>query len=249
MIYLLNIGCDVAGTTLFINYRDGELHSQIYAAISVFLIFICELLAEKIVTNRKNIEQALNFPLIYIPISSVIVICILVYTDTCVGVGIAIVGLGLLTINFLMLYLYNQLLHFIARKYESELLEQKVQIYANQLKVIAQTEERVKALKHDMKHHLNEIRFLADRHGAEDILQYIERMEDFASNSAEMIASGNLETDSVLNYMLQQAKERLKDVHSKVLLPEKMEHSFDINIILGNLLENAIEAAEQTEEK
>ena len=33
------------------------------------------------------------------------------------------------------------------------------------------------------------------------------------------------------------------------MLPEKVRHSFDINVILGNLLENAIEAAGKTENK
>ena len=35
----------------------------------------------------------------------------------------------------------------------------------------------------------------------------------------------------------------------KVILPEKVRHSFDINVLLGNLLENAIEAAGKTERK
>lgn len=34
-----------------------------------------------------------------------------------------------------------------------------------------------------------------------------------------------------------------------IQIPEEISHSFDINIILGNLLENSIEAAEKTEDK
>ena len=49
--------------------------------------------------------------------------------------------------------------------------------------------------------------------------------------------------------MLQRAKEELKTVTVKVILPEEIKHSFDLNILLGNLLENAIEAAERTENK
>ena len=63
-IYLINCGCDVAGTLFFTNYKDGEVHSQVYAAISVFLIFICELLLEKIITIHKNMETTQNFPLL-----------------------------------------------------------------------------------------------------------------------------------------------------------------------------------------
>ena len=49
--------------------------------------------------------------------------------------------------------------------------------------------------------------------------------------------------------MLQRAKETLETVVVKVMLPEEIKHSFDINVLLGNLLENAIEAAQQTEKK
>lgn len=44
-------------------------------------------------------------------------------------------------------------------------------------------------------------------------------------------------------------KETLETVVVKVMLPEEIKHSFDINVLLGNLLENAIEAAQQTEKK
>ncbi len=249
IIYLINMGCDVAGTLLFISYHDGQRHSQIYAAVSVFLIFICELLTEKIVTNQKNMEDAPDFPLIVVPLSSVAVICLLIYSGTCEEMGIAIVAIGLLIVNFFMLYLYNLLLHSISQKYEAEILRQKVRVYANQLDTILQSEEKVKALKHDMKHHMNEIRLLANKSNMTEINNYIDQMDAFIDNPKEIIASGNIEIDSILNYMLQRAKEELETVRVKVMLPEDVTHSFDINVLLGNLLENAIEAAGQTDKK
>ena len=56
-IYMINMACDVIGTVLFINYQDGILHSQIYAIIALFLTFICEFIAEKIVTAQKKTEN------------------------------------------------------------------------------------------------------------------------------------------------------------------------------------------------
>ena len=81
------------------------------------------------------------------------------------------------------------------------------------------------------------------------IRNYLDDMENYIENPDEIVASGNIEIDSVLNFMLQMAKRELRSVDIKVQLPEALVHSFDINIILGNLLENAIEAARQTEEK
>lgn len=248
-IYLINCGCDVAATSLFINYQDGEFYNQIYAVISFFLIFICELVIEKIITIHKDTEAVQNVSLVFMPICSVIVITLLIYSGTCADIGLTIVSIGLLVANFLMLYLYNLLLHSILQQYETERLKTQLQVYANQLNVILQGEEKIKALRHDMKHHLNELMLLANKHDTAEIQEYIDQMKLFLQNPDEIVASGNLEIDSVLNYMLQKAEKELKTVDIKVMLPEKVKHSFDINILLGNLLENAIEASRKTKNK
>lgn len=82
-----------------------------------------------------------------------------------------------------------------------------------------------------------------------EISCYVQQMEEFMCNPEEAVASGNVEIDSVLNYMLQRAREELTEVDVNVILPENIKHSFDINVLLGNLLENAIEAARQSDRK
>ncbi len=248
-IYLINMGCDMAGTMLFIQYEDGQKFDQIYEIVSVFMILVCLLLVGKIITIHKNVEQTQNISLILVPLCSIVVIWLLAYSDACEEVGIAIVALGLLVINFFMLYLYNQLLRSISQKFETEMLKNQVQIYANQLDVIFQSEEKAKALRHDLKHHMNELKLLANKYGAVEIQDYIDRMEYFIHNPKEIVSSGNVEIDSVLNYMLKKAKAELETVTVKVILPEEIKHSFDLNVLMGNLLENAIEAARQTETK
>lgn len=248
-IYLVNCGCDVAATSLFVNYRDGGAYNQIYAVISLFLIFMCELVIEKIITIHKDAEDAQNISLVLMPICSTIVITLLIYTDTCTDIGLTIVSIGLLIANFLMLYLYNLLLHSISQQYEMEMLKTQLQVYANQLNVVLRGEEKIKALRHDIKHHLSELMLLANKHDVAEIQKYIDEMNSFLKNPNEIVSSGNLEIDSVLNFMLQKAEKELKTVDIKVMLPEKVRHSFDINVMLGNLLENAIKAAGKTENK
>lgn len=248
-VYLINCGCDVAVYSLFTDYQDGQTYNQSYAVVVLLLILICELLAEKLITIQKNAETAQNFPLILVPLCSIAVIWFFVYAGTYVGREAAIVSLGLLVINFLMLYLYNLLLCSVSQKYEARMLEQKVRVYANQLDIIRQSEEKIKILRHDMKHHMNEIRLLADKYHAAEIGKYIDCMEQSIRNPDEMVSSGNVEIDSVLNFMLQKARDELDDVIVKVILPEKMKHTFDMNVLIGNLLENAIEAAVQTDRK
>lgn len=249
IIYFINGACDIVATLLFVQYRDGEPHSQICFIVTVLLICFSEILAERVVSNQNHTETVQNFSLLLVPICSIAVICVLVYSDACEDFGRIVVSIGLLIMNFLMLYLYDLLQHSISQKYETEALKQKVQVYANQLAVILQNEEKIKILRHDMKHHMNELKLLANKHHAEDIQEYIDHMEFFVENPSQIISSGNVEIDSVLNYMLQKAREELKEVTVNIVLPEDMKHSFDVNVLLGNLLENAMEAARQTKQK
>lgn len=122
-------------------------------------------------------------------------------------------------------------------------------MYSNQLDVIMQSEEKLRDFRHDLKHHMNELKLLAKQQDNSSIINYPDDMQTFVNNPKEIVSSGNVEIDSVLNYMLQKAKETLEDVTVKVILPEDMKHSFDLNVIMANLLDNAIEAAEKTEEK
>lgn len=248
-IYFINCACDIVATLMFVNYQEGDLHSQISFVLTVFFICMSEILAEKVVSNRNNPETVQNFSLLLVPVCSIAVICILIYSNACKNFGMIVISISFLIMNFLMLYLYDLLLHSISQKYETEVLKQKVQIYANQLDIILQSEEKIRILSHDMKHHMNELKILGNKHNVKEIEEYIDDMEISIENPNEIIFSGNIEIDSVLNYMLNKAKKELTTVTINVVLPEKIQHFFDINILLGNLLENAIEAAKQTEQK
>ena len=248
-VYLINMGCDTIATFLFVNYRDGESFNQIYEVITVFLILICELVTEKIVNNRRHQEGVRNLSLSLVPLCSIGVFCATVYTDSVTEKGIIIISTGLILINFFTYYLYNMLSSMMTVEFENRLLRQRVQDYAEQMNVMLQSEEKVKALRHDMKHHLCEIKILASQNESSAIEEYIKDMEGFIENPDVIISSGNAEIDSVMNYMLRRARKELHTVNVNVQLPNDVGHAFDLNVILGNLLENAIDAAAQTEEK
>lgn len=248
--YLINMGCDIVGTVLVMNYEEGKMVRQTFQIIIVFLISICVLVVERIVSYREKNNDVKSLPLMLVPLSSIVIICMVFYREKDISTnGIIIICIGLLVINMLIFYLYNLLLKSITEKYENEILKQKVQIYSNQLDVIMKSEERIRSLRHDLKHHINELKILANKYEMAEVDDYLKSMQSYIEDSKVIVDSGNREIDSLLNYMLVKAKNQLNTVQINVQLPEKLVHSFDIVVLLGNLLENAIEAAEKTEEK
>ncbi|MCM1026713.1 MAG: ATP-binding protein [Roseburia sp.] len=248
-VYLIHMGCDTISTLLFVNYQDGLGFSQIYEVFTVFLILICELLTEKLVDARRRAQNIRNLSLAFVPICSIGMLWMLISTKSSTETGLVIASIGLILVNFFTFYRYNMLSNALFHQYENEVLRREIQGYANQLDVMLRGEEKVRALRHDMKHHMNELKILAAKGENRAMEEYISAMQDFITNPNEIVSSGNLEIDSVMNYLLRRAKEELNTVTVNVRLPKSMGHSFDINVILGNLLENGIEAARQTEEK
>lgn len=248
-VYVINMGCSTIAILPFVNYKDGLGFSQIYEVLDIFLILICELLTEKIVDVRRKKENIRNISLGLVPLCSIGMLCGMIYTESSTETGLVIASIGLILVNFFTFYLYNMMSEALVNQYENEMLRQRIQGYVNQLDVMLQGEEKVKALRHDMKHHMNELKLLAVKDNSRAIEKYIGDMEEFITNPNEIVSSGNLEIDSVMNYMIRRAKEELRTVNVNVRLPKAVSHSFDVNVILGNLLENAVEAARQTEEK
>ncbi len=248
-VCMINMGCSTISILPFVNYKDGVGFNQIYEVIDVFLVLVCELITEKIVDARRKMQGVRNISLGLVPLCSIGMFCMMIYTKSGTETGLVIISVGLIIVNFFTFFLYNILSDALFHQYENEVLRLEIQGYANQLDVMLQREEKVKELRHDMKHHMNELKILAAKGENSAIEKYIGEMEDFITNPNEIVSSGNLEIDSVMNYLIRRAKEELRTVNVNVRLPKSVSHSFDINVILGNLLENGIEAARQTESK
>lgn len=132
---------------------------------------------------------------------------------------------------------------------ERELLEQELRSYENQFSIIRKSQHNIRALKHDMKHHIKMLTDLISGGENEAALEYLASMGAFMENSEEYVATGNEKIDSILNYMIAKAKHAGIDVSWSIQIPEHLEISaFDVNVILSNLFENALNALADAEE-
>ena len=254
LVYFINMGCDTLAIVMFVdNYRESVIHNQVFSLITVLLFFICILAAEKIVTSNKMTDVVLpehSLSLMLVPLISILLFGGLLFDKNSPdNMVFEMETLCLLFINMVVFYLYNEILKAYTYKIDKLVLEQKISMYANQLDTIMKTENKIRGLQHDMKHHIIQLELMAKQNGQSDIEEYLQNMADFMSNPEELVHTGNLDIDSVLNYMISKAKQVLKEVSVKVNIPSDIASHFNINVIIGNLLENAIEAAVNTENK
>ena len=254
LIYGINMACDCLSVYSFSNYIVGEGYNEIAAYITVFLISICEFIAERYAVKKKNADFTPPYwnILLLIPIISIILLFILLMNNLNNRVILVLVSAGILFINMLIFYLYNVLLDTYLKLGENAAFERQIAGYANQLEVLMKSEEKISSLRHDMKHHLNELKIMAEQDDDRryEILNYIKNMQMFIENESEYSSSGNKEVDSILNYMINKAEKVLDKVEYKISIPKEFGiRAFDLNIIFGNLLDNAIAAASNSENK
>lgn len=164
--------------------------------------------------------------------------------------GILISIIIMFVINVFVFYLYDILMKSYDEKMEKALLLQQNMAYAKQLEVITQSQENLKAFRHDVKNHVLSLKSLIEDNNNHEASEYLESIIDSIDNSIEFSKSGNAEIDSILNYKLNQAVSFGIKTNIAVNVPEKLNiRPFDLSVVLGNLLDNAIEAARYCERK
>ena len=222
-------------------------------AVQTLLLLICVTIISRISGTAADREIAFDKRqtgiLIAIPAAGILILSVLLYGGY-QGMAATLICVSTLIINLSIFYLYHMMAENYRNLRENDIYRQQTYAYRNQLDVIMESQGRIRALRHDIKNHILALQVLLQKKDWEEACRYVDSMQDFMANPSEYIATGNESVDSLLNYKLQRANEILEMVEARVSIPEKLIlHTFDLNVVLGNLLDNAIEAASRTEEK
>lgn len=248
VMFSLDMAC-----SLIVRFIFGELAEFQQPAIQALLMLICVTAISHISYPDDGKEIAFGrmqtVLLNVIPAMSVIILCVLMLGNL-ESMYALLICCCTLIINISVFYLYNVLLENYIHLRDNDIYKQQTYAYRNQLDVIMESQNRIRALRHDMKNHILALQALMQKEEVEEAVNYLDSMQLFMKNPQEYVATGNDTIDSLLNYKIQKAEDVLNLVETKICIPEKLKlHSFDLNVVLGNLLDNAIDASVQTEEK
>ncbi len=249
-VFFIDMACMLVAVYML---SDMEIAPRF--SFQVFLLLICVALMRCISSHGgySDIEMELGrgqtLISAAIPTVSAAVLCALRRGNTGNTVS-ALICVSMLVINIGVFYLCHMMAENYRQLHESGIYRQQTYAYQNQLDIIMESQGRIRALRHDMKNHILALELLLQRQEWSEAKRYLSSMQGFMENPAEYATTGNDAVDSLLNYKLRRAKEMLNTVETKINIPEKLIlHSFDLNVVLGNLLDNAIDAAAQTDEK
>ncbi len=149
---------------------------------------------------------------------------------------------------YLMIYLQDCLIELFASREQAGLMEQEKEYYQKEAVMIRQKQELLKQFQHDLKNRLQVLNEIAKHGDMRELKEYVQEIEAKHKEQEIFSNTGNLIIDSIINSKLQDAIEKGIKVNADILLPAAMEvKTDDMVVILGNLLDNAIEACERTD--
>lgn len=232
--------------SLICNIFITIVHYNSIAGLSV-ITNLTMLLVERFFESRNltivhsyNINRLHFIAIILVVMSS---IAIAVVTMTNYNTHIIIITIALFLINLVIFSLYDMISKIQQELYEKKIIEQQNKAYNNQIKLWESNRSATRILKHDMKNHIISIQMSLENGNYQEVEEYITQMKKSLDIKDEFIKTGNLSADSIINYKLKEIKNLTENITYNINLPNTLFISdFDFNIILGNLLDNSIEA-------
>lgn len=103
-------------------------------------------------------------------------------------------------------------------------------------------------LFHDFHNHIGVLRQMLSHDKADEALRYLDALQEPARGMADTVWTGDEAADYLINSKAASAKSQKISFHVQVEFPRNTSiHSADLCAILGNLLDNALEAAGQAD--
>jgi hypothetical protein len=149
---------------------------------------------------------------------------------------------------FLVFYTSNTLSAVFGERIKSELLSQEREYYLAQCRLMQESMEKMKSYRHDIKLHLAVLKdYTAGNKAAAD---YLDGLLGDIGEIDIYSDTGNIAFDSIINYKLRNAKEDNIKLDINVVIPPELNIEVsDVVTILGNLLDNALDAVKKVDQK
>ena len=163
----------------------------------------------------------------------------------------AIVAIGIMfAIVVFVLYYQDRLAAAYEDKLKSALHAQEKEYYFTQCKLMQESVENIKTIRHDMKFHLATARDFNISGKADEATDYLNSLLGDIEKKEIYSNTNNTAFDSIINFKLNDVKQENIKLDIRLLIPPALNIEVaDIVTILGNLLDNAIDAVKKVEDK
>ena len=257
IFYIIMVGMEfVVGIFFTIITSPDFFIKELYPFKYFILVIITKLMAYmalrliKLFLNRKEIGmrgKLLKMAFV-VPVTTMLLYAGLFYANIQIEEGKVILCIGcmlLLFSNVLVFYIIEKLTFVMEQNSEYELMDLQNTLNHTYYERMEEVEEKYKQYAHNLKEYLQTISGLATKCKSEEIVDILKDMEVEVDSISDKIYTSN----SILNALLceKELQAQKEEIGFHVMIEPELDlgkiKNGDIIVMVGNLIDNAIEAA------
>ncbi len=222
----------------------------------IIVIRIASFALVLLVQGFKNVKREYPLPNIYwlslltIPAGTIIMLFAVFMNASLPRFIMLLCMSSAFAINIFTFYLYDKISALLVSQMNKRITEEQNRYYEYQVHMMKTTLDNIRVLRHDLKNKLSPLYGLAVAGKNEELAAQLAELTAICCVGKEYSKSGNSTVDSIINFKLQQAEAENIAIVTDILIPKELSiPTFDIAVILGNLIDNALEATVKTEER
>lgn len=255
-IFLFIIEIFITALTGYLKLTAFEI-SEYNSIIGIILARAFMLMLTYLLHKYKK-SKVKNFPVpIYYYIAHIFILAGVLYLFL-LSLENELLSITQVVISSAIMLLVNTLIIFVDEKVydtmiinnERNLLKQQNISYENQAEIMSRSLSTIKSLKHDMKNHIITLKSVYKNDKQELFDEYTDKILSEICGDKIFSHSDNFIVDSILNFKLKELDGLQVNIKLDISIPQNLNVlAYDLTIILGNLLDNAITAIKQTKKE
>lgn len=239
--FILNVSGEVI--PYFIRYYGSSFICEFIRFLIVYAV--CGIKKIKLPKLSFNIGKFL----VIIPLSSLVICCMAINIiqnskNDLVNIMCLVIIIMTITSNVLMFKMFFKVIDTLSDNYEKEMLLQEAEAKEQYYQEVEKSSREVQKIKHDLKNML--LAICGSYKEKDKISEEIRKIVQELDESDRKIYTSNVVINTIINNKISQAEnlEIKTDVNIKIPQTVSLDYK-DAGILLGNILDNAIEACER----
>ena len=223
---ILNVACEDLAYQLAVGLGIRNIIT-VAMTVSNIMFLIAVLVMRRISDLREGGNVLFSEWLGLIIISLISLGLSAVVLDRCEGEMVIAAGeCFVLLLDCIVFYMFDHLASMYSAKAQLAVLDVQNQAYRKQIDILHESEERISAIRHDMKNHIIALQHMAQKADNESIQEYLDRMNGSIRTESRFSDTGDILIDGIINIKLGDA---VRLAGADVICKVKMDRCDDID--------------------
>ena len=138
---------------------------------------------------------------------------------------------------------------FFIGRMERRTIEYQNKLLENQVQEVQNIYLTMRGWRHDYHNHLQSMKAYVEMEKYDELKEYLDKLEIDLDNVNQLIESGNVNLDAILNSKISLALKNGISIDYKAVCPASLAISdIDLCALIGNLIDNAVESSQKVKD-